>query len=149
MLSSFTSADFTQQGKYVVSRDFLTVKLWDVCNTKKPVISISVNDGFKSKLSEMFENDAQEDQFIVRASPDGKTFASGSYNNWLHLMDQDGSNSQFELSYKKNTVCRQITGKGTPLGKVDYLKKTTSLDYHPTKNTVAVASLNCFFTYGM
>lgn len=50
-LSSYSSADFTKQGKYVVSRDYLTAKIWDVCNTKKPVISVPLNDGFKGKLS--------------------------------------------------------------------------------------------------
>jgi len=37
LISSYSSADFVKGGKYVVSRDYLTVKLWDVCNTKKPV----------------------------------------------------------------------------------------------------------------
>lgn len=51
LLSSFTSAEFTNGGKYIVSRDYLTVKIWDVCNNKKPVTSVSLNDGFKGKLS--------------------------------------------------------------------------------------------------
>ncbi|MCB0369622.1 MAG: hypothetical protein KDD45_09305 [Bdellovibrionales bacterium] len=65
------------------------------------------------------------------------------------MVDQDGTNTQFELSYKKNTVVKQIAGKGTPPAKIDYLKKTNALDFHPSKNIVAVASLNCFFTYSM
>ena len=35
------------------------------------------------------------------------------------------------------------------LSKMDYLKKTVASDFHPRKNVVAVASLNCFFLYGM
>jgi serine/threonine-protein phosphatase 2A regulatory subunit B len=54
MLSSYSSADFTKQGKYIVSRDYLSVKLWDVCNNKKPILNVSLNDSFKTKLSEMF-----------------------------------------------------------------------------------------------
>ena len=42
MISSYSSADFLKGGKYLVSRDFLTVKIWDVCNTKKPVNTIPV-----------------------------------------------------------------------------------------------------------
>ena len=56
MLSSFTSGDFTKQGKYIISRDYMSVKIWDICNTKKPVTNVVLHDGFKSKLSEMFEN---------------------------------------------------------------------------------------------
>lgn len=49
----------------------------------------------KGKLSEMFDNEAIFDKFALGVSPDGNTFASGSYNNYFHLMDQDGSNTQF------------------------------------------------------
>ena len=51
MLSSFASGDFSKQGRYLISRDYLTVKIWDVCNNKKPLINVSLNDSFKSKLS--------------------------------------------------------------------------------------------------
>ena len=51
MLSSYSSADFTKQGKYIVSRDYLTVKIWDTCNSKKPITSVTLNDSFKTKLS--------------------------------------------------------------------------------------------------
>jgi hypothetical protein len=53
------------------------------------------------------------------------------------------------LNYKKSTLAKTMAGKPAPLGKIDYLKKTNALDFHPFKNTVAVASLNCFFLYGM
>ena len=97
----------------------------------------------------MFENEAIFDKFSIVASPDGNTIATGSYNNCFHMIDQDGSNTQYELSYKKSTVARPMVGKSSPLGRVDYMKKTTALDFHPTMNIMAVGSLNCFFMYGM
>lgn len=42
MISCYSSADFTKNAKYLVSRDFLTVKIWDICNTKKPINTIVV-----------------------------------------------------------------------------------------------------------
>ena len=50
MISSYSSVDFIKGGKFIVSRDFLTVKVWDVCNTKKPVNTITVQEGIKGKL---------------------------------------------------------------------------------------------------
>jgi len=85
----------------------------------------------------------------VSCSPDGNTIATGTYNNCFHLADQDASNYQYELNYKKMTLSKAVAGKQTPLGKVDYLKKATALDFHPFRNTVAVASLNCFYVYSM
>ena len=74
---------------------------------------------------------------------------TGSYSNCFHMIDQDGANTQYELDYKKRTIARQMTGKGSPVGKLDYMKKTSAVDFHPVRNTVAVSSLNCFFLYGM
>lgn len=65
------------------------------------------------------------------------------------MVDQDSTNMQFELNYKKATISKSIVGKSAPLGKLDYIKKSAALDFHPCRNTVAVASLNCFFLYSM
>jgi serine/threonine-protein phosphatase 2A regulatory subunit B len=56
LISSYSSADFIKGGKYLVSRDYLTVKVWDVCNTKKPVNTITIQEALKSKLCDMVEN---------------------------------------------------------------------------------------------
>jgi serine/threonine-protein phosphatase 2A regulatory subunit B len=53
LISNISSATFTKNCKYIVSRDYMTVKIWDVCNTKKPVNSILLHEGMKSKLCEM------------------------------------------------------------------------------------------------
>ena len=50
MISSYSSLGFMSNAKYLVSRDFLTVKIWDVCKTNKPVACISVQDALKPKL---------------------------------------------------------------------------------------------------
>ena len=50
MISSYSSLGFMSNAKYLVSRDFLTVKVWDVCKTNKPVACITVQDALKPKL---------------------------------------------------------------------------------------------------
>lgn len=56
LLASYSNVKFIRNGKYLATRDCLTVKIWDVCNGKKPVSQIMLNDGVKSKLCEMVEN---------------------------------------------------------------------------------------------
>jgi serine/threonine-protein phosphatase 2A regulatory subunit B len=146
LISNISSATFMQNGKYMVSRDYLTVKVWDICNTKKPVSCTVLNEGLKSKLCEMVENEAIYDQFGVTVNGEGNTILTGSYNNTFHLMDLDNANTQYELSYKKATVCRALN-KPAPIAKMDYARKTTVGHFNPVKNVIAVASLNCFFTY--
>ena len=62
----------------------------------------------------------------------------------------DGTNTQYELNYKKTTVAKNITvGKSSPVSKMDYERKTSALDFNSKKNVLAVASLNCFFIYSL
>lgn len=37
MISNVSSVAYTTNGKYIISRDYLTVKIWDIANTKKPL----------------------------------------------------------------------------------------------------------------
>lgn len=99
----------------------------------------------------MFENDYIFDKFSISASDDSKTVLTGNYNNTFHLIDtNDSTNMQYELNYKKSTITKQIIpNKMTSIGKMDYQRKTLVGDFHPKKNTVAVASLNCFFIYSL
>ena len=50
-LCSYCGGDFAKQGRYIVSRDFLSLKIWDVCNAKKPLNTIVLSEGMKGKLS--------------------------------------------------------------------------------------------------
>ena len=62
----------------------------------------------------------------------------------------DGTNTQYELNYKKTTVAKNIpVGKSLPVSKMDYERKTSALDFNSKKNVLAVASLNCFFIYSL
>lgn len=61
---------------------------------------------------------------------------------------EEGSNLQYQLNYKKNTLMKSIA-KGNSLGDVDYSYRTIAGDFNPSKNLLAVASKNCFFTYNM
>lgn len=58
LISNISSATFTSNGKYMVTRDYLSVKVWDICNSKKPLSCTILNEGLKSKLCDMVENEA-------------------------------------------------------------------------------------------
>ena len=96
LLASYCNVKFTKGGKYLATRDCLTVKLWDICNPKKPVSQIMLNDGLKSKLCEMVENESIYDKFTMCPSSDGRSLLTGSYNNSFHIVDpEDNMNAQY------------------------------------------------------
>ena len=54
MISSYSGGEFLRNGKYIATRDYLTIKIWDICNAKKPLQNIVIQEGVKGKLCEMF-----------------------------------------------------------------------------------------------
>ncbi len=149
MISSVSSLQFNKGGKYIVSKDYLNVHIWDVNNLKKPVSVIPVMENLKPKLCEVFENDSIFDKFQVATSNDSNTIFTGAYNNSFNLIDANESTVyQYDLNYKKNTICKNVTGKRPQLpAKMDYMKKVLAGDFNLKRNLLAVASLNCFFIY--
>jgi len=54
MVASYSSVKFAKKGKLVAARDYLNVKVWDVCNTSKPLMTIPLQESIKSKLCDLF-----------------------------------------------------------------------------------------------
>ena len=77
------------EGRYVVSRDYLTVKVWDVAMESRPVYSVSVHDYLRVHLADLYENDCIFDQFDCSMSSSGTRGITGSYNNHFVLWSID------------------------------------------------------------
>jgi hypothetical protein len=91
------------------------------------------------------------DRFKLSVSNDGNTIMTGNYNSWFHLIDaNNGNNFQYELSYKKQTINKQIlSNKLTNLPKMDYHRKVSACDFNPARNMLAASCWNSFFIYSI
>jgi serine/threonine-protein phosphatase 2A regulatory subunit B len=89
IVSSISDATFTPDGEYIVSRDYLYVKLWDVRSPKRPVQSIPIHDPIRPMLSTVYENDSIFDKFeiAVSSSTSRRRFITGSYTNEAVVYD--------------------------------------------------------------
>lgn len=70
---------FSSDGRYILSRDYMSVKIWDVNMESKPVKTILLHEYLKPVLYDLYTADIIFDKFEVSCSPDGRSFASGSY----------------------------------------------------------------------
>ena len=76
VVESISDARFTPDGRYIVTRDYLTTKLWDVNMDKKPVLVLPVHDYLEEYLNELHQNDCIFDKFELATSPTGLYVAS-------------------------------------------------------------------------
>ncbi len=72
IISSISDVKFSKDGNYILSRDYLTLKIWDVRNEAAPVKKINIHDHLRGKLCDLYENDCIFDKFECTFSGDGK-----------------------------------------------------------------------------
>ncbi|KAG1456024.1 hypothetical protein G6F56_006929 [Rhizopus delemar] len=72
IISSISDAKFSEDGRYILSRDYLTLKIWDIKMENKPLRTINIHDNLRPKLCDLYENDCIFDKFECSFSGDGK-----------------------------------------------------------------------------
>jgi len=150
IVSSIADVKFANDENQIITRDYLTTKVWDQRKQKEPVKVIKIFEPFNSKLYDVYEQDIIFDKFNIGLSPDSKSIVTGFYNNYFHICDLDGQkNTQFELNFNKKTISKNIPSNyfETLSNSFDLTKKVTKAVWNPTHDCIVLASLNCLFIY--
>lgn len=71
-MSSISDVKFSADGQFIISRDYLTLKVWDIRMETYPVLTVPIHDFLRPKLSDLYENDCIFDKFECAVSGDGK-----------------------------------------------------------------------------
>jgi len=72
IISSISDVKFSKDGRYILSRDYLTLKVWDINMESRPVQTINIHDHLRNKLCDLYENDCIFDKFECTFSGDGQ-----------------------------------------------------------------------------
>eukprot|EP01010_Urceolus_cornutus_P001520 NODE_206_length_2028_cov_263.108135_g162_i0.p1 GENE.NODE_206_length_2028_cov_263.108135_g162_i0~~NODE_206_length_2028_cov_263.108135_g162_i0.p1 ORF type:complete len:440 (-),score=111.91 NODE_206_length_2028_cov_263.108135_g162_i0:649-1968(-) len=169
IISSISDAKFSKDGRYILSRDYLTLKIWDVNMERRPLKVLNIHEPLRAKLCDLYENDGIFDKFECAWSPDGKFALTGSYKNHFKVNDvtslqaKPGSKPSqnptltFEAAKPKSKTksklvsLRKFGGKGNKTDetydKVDFNKKVLHLTVHPIDYEISVAALNNLFVF--
>jgi serine/threonine-protein phosphatase 2A regulatory subunit B len=76
---------FTADGRHVIARDYLSMKIWDLRMNNEPVKKIPVNSYLHPALNDLYENQCMFDKFRVVSSYDGSKVIAGSYRYLFNL----------------------------------------------------------------
>ncbi|RCI04108.1 protein phosphatase 2A regulatory subunit cdc55 [Rhizopus stolonifer] len=167
IISSISDVKFSQDGRYILSRDYLTLKIWDINMENKPIRTINIHDNLRPKLCDLYENDCIFDKFECTFSGDGSHIMTGSYSNYIHLYGREddtdialqADKSAFKAkklgTKNKITMSSGNNGRGGNMGRrmrgddeyMDYNKKILHASWHPRENTIAVAATNNLFIF--
>ncbi|CAI6002882.1 unnamed protein product [Closterium sp. NIES-65] len=168
IIASISDVKFSNDGRYIFSRDYMTVKLWDIHMEAQPLGTFKVHEFLRPKLCDLYENDCIFDKFECTPSGDGLRCASGSYSNLFRvfgvvpgsdeasLLESSktpnspsiGRPRSLELSDFSRVVMAEAVDSMDPNGmQHDFSSKLLHLAWHPKANLIACAASNSLYMY--
>jgi serine/threonine-protein phosphatase 2A regulatory subunit B len=162
MITSVSDVKVSQDGRYLFTRDFMTIKMWDLVAPQRrkaePVLSIDIHEYLQPKLTHLYENDAIFDRFGMALSPDGQKVLTGSYGNQFHVFDTRSGARMHHCDVSAAVVRKERGGgsgaspsargkTGPPTKDMDLDKKVLSCAWGPDGTTVSVAGHAGLYLY--
>ncbi|KAG0556649.1 hypothetical protein M758_11G067800 [Ceratodon purpureus] len=174
IIASISDIKFARGGRYILSRDYMTLKLWDVNMESAPVATFKVHEYLRPKLCDLYENDSIFDKFECCLSGDGTRVATGSYSNLFRVFGATpGSEEASTLEASKTPNRRLMTPPSKPGSRLanlargrrdnrrgsespgaelnggvhDFTSKLLHLAWHPAANVIACAASNSLYMY--
>ncbi|EDO34128.1 predicted protein [Nematostella vectensis] len=159
IISSISDVRFSHSGRYMITRDYLTVKVWDLNMEKQPVEMYNVHDYLRSKLCSLYENDCIFDKFECVWNGSDSSIMTGSYNNFFHIFDRNSKNdlcleASREFSKPKQLLHPRRVAMTSKRKKdditvecLDFSKKILHTAWHPNEDIIAVAATNNLYLF--
>jgi len=152
IISSISDIKFSRDGQYIVARDYLSLKLWDIRKEASPVKTIPIHNNLKSKLCDLYENDCIFDKFETALSHDGEHMLTGSYHNCFSIYDKQGKvtasiEANKTLPKKKKSGKLKKKKEEMSPDAIDFSKKVLHVAWHPHENLIAIGAVSNLFIY--
>lgn len=159
IIASISDVKFSHCGRYFLTRDFLTLKLWDLNMERGPLETYHMHDYLRSKLCSLYENDFIFDRFECGWNGSDSAIISGSYNNFFRIFYR---NPRMEYCYEASRDMSQlgqilrnrkvVTGPRRRRDEVgieslDYPRRILHAVWHPRDNILAIAATNNLYLF--
>ncbi|XP_052175966.1 serine/threonine protein phosphatase 2A 55 kDa regulatory subunit B beta isoform-like isoform X2 [Diospyros lotus] len=157
IIASISDIKFGKDGRYLLSRDYMTLKLWDINMDSGPVATFQVHEYLRPKLCDLYENDSIFDKFECCLSGDGQRVATGSAESSTLEGSKNPTRRQVQTpsrpSRSLSSITRSVRRGAESLGvdangsSFDFTTKLLHLAWHPTENSIACAAANSLYMY--
>ncbi|XP_016510148.1 serine/threonine protein phosphatase 2A 55 kDa regulatory subunit B beta isoform isoform X1 [Nicotiana tabacum] len=171
IITSISDMKYAMDGRHILSRDYMTLKLWDTHMDTSPVATYKIHEHLRPKLSKLYTNDAIFDKFDCCLNGDGLQFATGSYSNHLRIFSCGAENEDGITLEVRKSPNRKPTSQATTRPRRSSLSNLTRgfyrqgqdsseneiscnlkskllhLAWHPTHNLIACSVGSSLFMY--
>lgn len=131
--SGITGMQFSGGGRFIITRDYMSIKIWDMNYGRRPIETLYVHEFLRPRLFELHEhNRTWQDNFKITVSPSGN-IATGTYSNYFHI---------FDLGKKKDLFIR-ASQQPEAVADISRMNKRKKVSYlHPADEDYPLPSQN-------
>jgi len=160
IISSISDMKFSNDGRFLLTRDYMTLKLWDLTMEREPVRTVKIHEHLRSRLCDLYENDCIFDKFECALSWDGSQMITGSYSRRFKVFDVNSQSealliaSRVQPRHHHSRSRKNTTGSPAAPPEeeeapedVDFARKVMHLALHPTQNVLAATVQNNLFVF--
>lgn len=142
LVTTISDVKFSPDGNFIVSRDFLTMKIWDTRMENRPLRLVKFHDHLIPKLCDLYENDSIFDKFECSWNGHSNRLLTGSYNNKFYICDAFGKNITAMSALKPDAKLSQLSGDH-----LDSTQKVLHCAWHPKQDIVALGARDFGYLY--
>lgn len=160
IISSLSDVKFSPDGQFILTRDYMNLRLWDVRIERGPVLYIPVHEHLRGRLCDLYETDCIFDKFRCAFSSNGGSLITGSYDSSFQSYSAfDGTGSAVEVSldyvsgvskrhdYSAENPATHVNRWASPAEITEPRKRIISLDVSPQDNLAAVGAGPAVYIY--
>lgn len=160
IIASISDIKFSPDGRYILTRDYMNLRLWDVNMERAPVLVAPVHEHLRSRLCDLYENDCIFDKFQCSFSSDGGSLLTGSYNSLFQSYSAyNGVGAAVEASvdfvsgasgrhrFSAEGLSANLIGGSSAAELVDPTRRILHLDAAPSEQIAAVAAGPALYLY--
>ena len=150
IIASISDAKFSPDGRYVVSRDYMTLKLWDINMDREPIKTIPLQQHLAPEFVQLYENDCIFDKFECTCSGDGKFIASGTYDSTFKIYNTESSSLEAAVTMGRNAdgdASYSLDEAPMTEESLNFREKVLHLAWEKHDDIIAVAGSNRLYIY--
>eukprot|EP01128_Nolandella_sp_AFSM9_P010554 TRINITY_DN7318_c0_g1_i1.p1 TRINITY_DN7318_c0_g1~~TRINITY_DN7318_c0_g1_i1.p1 ORF type:complete len:430 (-),score=95.12 TRINITY_DN7318_c0_g1_i1:91-1329(-) len=144
LVTTISDVKFSPDGNLIVSRDYLTMKIWDPRMENHPLKVIKFHDHLIPKLCDLYENDSIFDKFECSWNGESNRLLTGSYNNNFYICDGFGSGVTHMTALKPGMAKNLYAGQNPHL---DSSQKVLHTAWHPQQDIIALGAKDFGYLY--
>jgi len=142
LVTTISDVKFSPNGMFIVSRDYLTMKIWDPRMENRPFRIVKFHDHLIPKLCDLYENDSIFDKFECSWNGNSCRLLTGSYNNNFYICDAFGTHITPMMAIKPTNVPYRDLQQH-----LDASQKVLHTAWHPHHDIVALGAKDFGYLY--